>query len=174
MNTQKRHIIIIGSGIAGLHMASLLAEAGHDFEILEAKNRVGGRVVSHEGFAEFKIDLGAEFIHGSQSPHFFLAKKHQVSILNRDEIESYIQYQGKLRKYQEVCNMKGNNPLEVWCEEMESYNLENDISFEQLIQDKDYIKDLEHYVEATVGLEWATTNKELSVKGIKDFEKNWK
>lgn len=39
-----KHIIIIGAGMAGLVAASLLKETGHHVTILEANNRIGGRV----------------------------------------------------------------------------------------------------------------------------------
>jgi monoamine oxidase len=39
-----KHIIIIGAGMAGLVAASLLKEIGHHVTILEANNRIGGRV----------------------------------------------------------------------------------------------------------------------------------
>jgi len=39
-----KKIIIIGAGMAGLVAASLLKQAGHDITILEASDRVGGRV----------------------------------------------------------------------------------------------------------------------------------
>ena len=46
-----RHIIVIGAGMAGLTAALLLQEAGHKVTILEAQNRLGGRVYTYHGFA---------------------------------------------------------------------------------------------------------------------------
>ena len=45
-------IIVIGAGISGLAAALDLVQAGMTVEILEARNRVGGRVVS---FADLAI-----------------------------------------------------------------------------------------------------------------------
>ena len=42
----RRHIVIVGAGIAGLTAGMLLKEAGHTVTILEARNRLGGRIVS--------------------------------------------------------------------------------------------------------------------------------
>ena len=45
VKTKKpKQIIIVGAGISGLVAASLLKEAGHNITILEANNRIGGRI----------------------------------------------------------------------------------------------------------------------------------
>ena len=46
-----RHVIVVGAGMAGLTAALLLKEAGHRVTILEARNRLGGRVHTYRGFA---------------------------------------------------------------------------------------------------------------------------
>ncbi|WP_214837716.1 FAD-dependent oxidoreductase [Exiguobacterium sp. s36] len=46
-------IAIIGAGVSGLYAASLLTVKGYDVTVFEARDRVGGRVLSHDGF-----DLG--------------------------------------------------------------------------------------------------------------------
>jgi monoamine oxidase len=46
-----RHIVIVGAGIAGLTAGLLLKEAGHKVTILEAQNRIGGRIYTYRGFA---------------------------------------------------------------------------------------------------------------------------
>lgn len=47
------NIAIIGAGVSGLYAASLLTEKGYDVTVFEARDRIGGRVLSHNGF-----DLG--------------------------------------------------------------------------------------------------------------------
>ena len=60
-----RSIIIIGAGISGLSAGTKLVEAGARVTILEARNRVGGRILTEHGKAgSVPIELGAEFIHG--------------------------------------------------------------------------------------------------------------
>jgi monoamine oxidase len=46
-----RHVVIVGAGIAGLTAGLLLKEAGHKVTILEARNRLGGRIYTYRGFA---------------------------------------------------------------------------------------------------------------------------
>jgi len=47
----RRHVVIVGAGIAGLTAGLLLREAGHRVTILEARNRLGGRIYTYRGFA---------------------------------------------------------------------------------------------------------------------------
>jgi monoamine oxidase len=60
-------VIIIGAGAAGLYAAKKIKEHGAEVVILEASDRIGGRVRKLDGFADFGIDLGAEWIHGQKA-----------------------------------------------------------------------------------------------------------
>ena len=56
--------IIIGGGISGLSAASHLTAAGMvDFKLLEARNRLGGRIVTFQ-IGGMKAELGSNWIHG--------------------------------------------------------------------------------------------------------------
>lgn len=58
-------VIVVGAGAAGLAAARALSGAGLHTIILEARNRIGGRVFTvHDPLAPVPIELGAEFIHG--------------------------------------------------------------------------------------------------------------
>lgn len=56
-------VLVVGAGMAGLTAARALAEAGLKVLVLEAQERIGGRILTqHVG--DEAIELGAEFIHG--------------------------------------------------------------------------------------------------------------
>jgi len=58
-------VLIIGAGVAGLEAARELSSHGVKVVILEARNRIGGRVYTrHDKSSPIPIELGAEFIHG--------------------------------------------------------------------------------------------------------------
>jgi monoamine oxidase len=48
---EARRVIIVGAGIAGMVAGMLLEQAGHEVVILEARNRLGGRIHTYRGFA---------------------------------------------------------------------------------------------------------------------------
>ena len=63
--TNHAEVIIVGAGISGLAAAATLAESGRPVTILEARDRIGGRILTHfDSGLGFPIELGAEFIHG--------------------------------------------------------------------------------------------------------------
>jgi monoamine oxidase len=57
-------LLILGAGISGLIAARALAERGVRVCVLEAKQRVGGRIMSQKVEGGGTAELGAEFIHG--------------------------------------------------------------------------------------------------------------
>ena len=60
---ERRQVIVVGAGIAGLAAARTLADRGHDVVVLEARDRIGGRIWTSR-WSDAAIDLGASWIHG--------------------------------------------------------------------------------------------------------------
>ncbi|WP_117208834.1 FAD-dependent oxidoreductase [Allorhizocola rhizosphaerae] len=60
-NRDPSSVLVIGAGIAGLAAAQALRGLGHPVTILEARDRIGGRIWTDED----GVDLGAHWIHGT-------------------------------------------------------------------------------------------------------------
>lgn len=58
-DTTGPHVVVAGGGIAGLAAAHRLATAGHRVTLLEAGDRLGGKLLAGE-IAGAPVDLGAE------------------------------------------------------------------------------------------------------------------
>ena len=61
---KSERILVVGAGMAGLAAAKSLQEDGHDVLILEARDRIGGRVWTSRTWADAPMDLGGSWIHG--------------------------------------------------------------------------------------------------------------
>ncbi|KAL5336981.1 hypothetical protein BJX70DRAFT_389629 [Aspergillus crustosus] len=81
LNTSKgRHVGIIGAGFAGLRCAEVLIAGGAKVTILEARDRLGGRVHQAD-FNGQTVDMGPNWIHGtSTNPILKLAKKTNTTL----------------------------------------------------------------------------------------------
>ena len=67
-------VAIIGAGAAGLTAARELSGAGRRVCLIEARDRVGGRILTHHvAGLPLPIELGAEFIHGEAHETFGIA-----------------------------------------------------------------------------------------------------
>jgi monoamine oxidase len=74
-------VIVIGAGVAGLAAACQLGRAGIAVHILEARDRIGGRVFTHlDPGSDCPIELGAEFIHGKPPEILDLLRKAKTEI----------------------------------------------------------------------------------------------
>jgi monoamine oxidase len=58
-------VIVVGAGIAGLAAAHVIITSGRSCAVLEARDRVGGRIWTSTSWPDLPVDLGASWIHGS-------------------------------------------------------------------------------------------------------------
>jgi monoamine oxidase len=70
--------IVVGAGAAGLAAARELTQAGVKTLVLEARDRLGGRVHTISQALPYPIELGAEFIHGR--PHELLGAADKMQM----------------------------------------------------------------------------------------------
>jgi monoamine oxidase len=82
-------ILVLGAGIAGLAAARALADAGQRVALIEARERIGGRIFTDHTIARnsgepVSIELGAEFIHGLPPVSWDLIKEANLNTYELD------------------------------------------------------------------------------------------
>lgn len=92
-------VAVIGAGVAGLAAADELRRQGLRVSALEARNRIGGRILTHrdERFP-FAIELGAEFIHGD-APETGRIVREAGALAYEVTGEHWRAERGRLRRY---------------------------------------------------------------------------
>ncbi len=93
-------VIVIGAGYSGLSAARLLKSAGKKVLVLEARDRVGGRVHTRHLDDGQYIDLGAQWIGPTQSRMYDLLKEFSIpAFKTHDEGKTILHWGGKTKTY---------------------------------------------------------------------------
>jgi phytoene dehydrogenase-like protein len=88
----SQSILIIGGGAAGLAAARDLSRAGLKVIVLEARDRIGGRVFTRRDTdSPVPIELGAEFVHGKSPALLQLARASNLKLYEVSEQHWYFE-----------------------------------------------------------------------------------
>jgi monoamine oxidase len=88
--TDEAEVLIVGAGAAGLAAARELSFSELSVIVLEARDRIGGRINTHLD-ADFAtpIELGAEFVHGKPPELLKLADRTRLTLLEVPNVHWY-------------------------------------------------------------------------------------
>jgi monoamine oxidase len=93
-------VAIVGGGMAGLAAATELQRAGASFVVLEARDRVGGRLESVEVEPGRWIDVGGQWVGPTQDRLYALAREHGAAIFPTWTAgQNVVEMGGKLTRY---------------------------------------------------------------------------
>jgi monoamine oxidase len=98
--TRDADLVVIGAGLAGLSAARAATTAGASVVVVEARDRVGGRVLNEDIGGGNVVEVGAQWIGPTQDRLAALAAKLDVETFpTYGEGENVIEYGGRLRRY---------------------------------------------------------------------------
>jgi monoamine oxidase len=90
-------VIVLGAGASGLAAADRLARTGLHVAVLEARDRVGGRVHTvPDPFTGTPLELGAEFVHGKPPVLLKLARREKLTLRACNDRHA-LSWRGRLR-----------------------------------------------------------------------------
>lgn len=93
LKEEAQNIAVIGAGMSGLSAAQKLANAGRSVTVIEARDRIGGRIHTDWSLGP-ALDLGASWIHGVRgNPVTKLAESIEQELIETDE--SYVVRDGE-------------------------------------------------------------------------------
>src|SRR4051794_16970668 len=100
MQARETGCCVIGAGFAGLAAARRLADAGRGVVVLEARDRVGGRVWTRPFFDELPIDIGGTWIGAGHDRLYALVKEAgRQTHPTFEDGETVLYLGGKVQRY---------------------------------------------------------------------------
>ncbi len=93
-------VVVVGAGLAGLAAARSLRASGCDVAVLEARDRVGGRVLNHQLPGGEVVEMGGQWIGPSQlRVNKLVAELGLETFPTHDTGEHLLDLKGKVKRY---------------------------------------------------------------------------
>ncbi len=170
--SRETEVLIIGAGMAGLAAAKRLTELNYDVIVLEARNRIGGRVWTDDSLG-VPLDIGASWIHGvKNNPLSKLADLINAERIKTDYDNGLVyDVDGSIIPTAEMAESERlfenlMSQIEEWQDEFEG-----DVSLGEAINQ--YLKNkkltetgmrrLQYFINTTIEHEYAADVKDLSM-----------
>ena len=108
MSDTPSDVVIVGGGLCGLRLASLLQQAGREWQLLEARDRIGGRVLSPKE-AGTAIDLGPAWFWPGQPRMAALAQDLGLQVFEQyaTGMSRFEDAQGRIAQQSGFASMEG-------------------------------------------------------------------
>src|SRR5947209_18008795 len=104
-------VVVVGAGFAGLTAARNIAAAGHSVIVLEARDRVGGRVWNHDLGGGKVSERGGTFVGPTQGHLMALAKQLGVGTFDTFDAGNDLYINGSTRiSYSDTNPATGTAP----------------------------------------------------------------
>ncbi len=173
-------VIVVGAGVAGLAAAQRLSTKGARVLVLEARNRLGGRVWTDTRLG-FPLEIGAQWIHGATgNPLTAIGKQNNFATVSTDlERQTIFDDNGELsnKTYDEL-----EQQIENLTDRLENHPSRDDSSFSlrsainavkpnlrlNAIQDRR----LEYAINTGIEHEYAEDTENLSARFYDDAEED--
>lgn len=173
-------VVIIGAGAAGLYTGWYLQERGFKVTILEASDKIGGRIRSLAGFADFDIELGAELIHGNQTEWYRIVTEQVGAKLNNQAKEDFYFFREDDTNPNEPI-LKSESVAEQYAEYNKAVQfVENawqytgpDNSVENVFNSSGISWNMHGVVNGLLGNNFGTSLNRLSMKGVAEEDNLW-
>ena len=146
---EGQKVIIVGAGPAGMTAGYLLAQAGVDFQILEATSGFGGRTKTNTTFTDFPIPLGAEWLHVERGIFDEVVNDSTINVTIEttpyDESVDYALFEGNQISLSDVgftIDQKFINSS--WLDFFKQYvipSIEANVMFNKIVTEVDYSTD---------------------------------
>jgi monoamine oxidase len=171
-------VIVIGAGVSGLAAAKMLHQAGAQVTVLEARQRIGGRIFTDHDTFGVPVEIGAQYIHGTNDEKgavnlvWQMAQEQRWATVPYSSDTVQAVHAGKI-----VSNARQlRNRLAAFSEAIEE--TESEITLEDSVEDavNHYLQDeevaddmameLRAIVASEIGLEYAGDIDQIAVQNI--------